>query len=126
MIPRRAIRRDTQRVWRRSDRRHTRVSCSGLLQLIHGVVAAIGHKNLHGVGGIVGSLLTGLLADPRIGGVGGDVLTQLLAVAAVALYSAVGTLLVLGVVRVLVGLRVEPDVELAGLDLAEHRERLGH
>lgn len=81
---------------------------------------------VHGIGGIVGSLLTGLLADPRIGGVSGNVLTQLLAVAAVALYSAVGTLLVLGVVRVLVGLRVEPDVELAGLDLAEHRERLGH
>ena len=67
---------------------------------------------VHGVGGIVGSLLTGLLADPRIGGVQGHVPTQLLAV--------------LGVVRVLVGLRVEPEVEQAGLDLAEHRERLGH
>ena len=81
---------------------------------------------VHGVGGIVGSLLTGLLADPRIGGVEGHVPTQLLAVAAVAAYSAVGTLAVLGVVRVLVGLRVEPEVEQAGLDLAEHRERLGH
>lgn len=81
---------------------------------------------VHGVGGIVGSLLTGWLADPRIGGVGGNTLTQLLAVGAVALYSAVGTLLVLGVVRVLVGLRVDADAEQSGLDLAEHRERLGH
>ena len=81
---------------------------------------------VHGIGGIVGSLLTGLFVDTRIGGVDGHVLTQLLAVGAVALYSAVGTLVVLGVVRVLVGLRVEPDVEQAGLDLAEHRERLGH
>ena len=81
---------------------------------------------VHGIGGIVGSLMTGLLVDPRIGGVSGNVLTQLLAVVAVAVYSAVGTLLVLGVVRVLVGLRVEPDAEQPGLDLAEHREKLGH
>ncbi|RYY97425.1 MAG: ammonium transporter, partial [Comamonadaceae bacterium] len=81
---------------------------------------------VHGIGGIVGSLLTGVFVDTRIGGVGGNVLTQALAVGAVALYSAVGTLAVLGVVRVLVGLRVEPDAEQAGLDLAEHRERLGH
>ncbi|MDA7418251.1 ammonium transporter [Xenophilus arseniciresistens] len=81
---------------------------------------------VHGVGGLVGSLLTGWLADPRIGGVGGNALTQLLAVGAVALYSAAGTLLVLGVVRVLVGLRVAPEAEQAGLDLAEHRESLGH
>ena len=49
-----------------------------------------------------------------------------LAVGAVALYSAIGTAVVLGIVRVLVGLRVDDEAERLGLDLAEHRERLGH
>ncbi|MDI3384492.1 ammonium transporter [Xenophilus aerolatus] len=81
---------------------------------------------VHGIGGIVGSLLTGVFADKRISGVNGDVLTQATAVGAVALYSAVGTAVVLVIVRVLVGLRVDDEAERLGLDLAEHRERLGH
>ncbi|MDQ7957940.1 MAG: ammonium transporter [Pseudomonadota bacterium] len=81
---------------------------------------------VHGIGGIVGSLLTGVFADKRISGVSGDVITQATAVGAVALYSAVGTAVVLVIVRVLVGLRVDDEAERLGLDLAEHRERLGH
>ncbi|MBS0429051.1 MAG: ammonium transporter [Proteobacteria bacterium] len=81
---------------------------------------------VHGIGGIVGSLLTGVFADKRISGVNGDVLTQATAVGAVALYSAIGTAVVLVIVRVLVGLRVDDEAERLGLDLAEHRERLGH
>jgi Amt family ammonium transporter len=80
---------------------------------------------VHGIGGAVGALLTGLFADPRISGAHGSVLTQAAAVCAVALYSAVGTLVVLGIVRALVGLRVGDEAEQAGLDLAEQRERLG-
>jgi Amt family ammonium transporter len=81
---------------------------------------------VHGIGGIVGSLLTGVFADKRISGMNGDVLTQATAVGAVALYSAIGTAVVLAIVRVLVGLRVDDEAERLGLDLAEHRERLGH
>ena len=81
---------------------------------------------VHGIGGIVGSLLTGVFADRRISGVNGDVITQATAVGAVALYSAIGTAVVLAIVRVLVGLRVDDEAERLGLDLAEHRERLGH
>lgn len=81
---------------------------------------------VHGIGGIVGSLLTGVFADKRISGVSGDVITQATAVGAVALYSAIGTAVVLVIVRVLVGLRVDDEAERLGLDLAEHRERLGH
>ncbi|WP_435448216.1 ammonium transporter [Variovorax sp. LT1P1] len=80
---------------------------------------------VHGIGGIVGSLLTGVFADPRIGGVGGSVLTQALAVGAVALYSLAGTATVLLVVRAIVGLRVDADTEVDGLDLCVHRERIG-
>ncbi|RYY65679.1 MAG: ammonium transporter, partial [Comamonadaceae bacterium] len=80
---------------------------------------------VHGIGGIVGSLLTGVFADARIGGAKGSVLTQALEVGAVALYSAAGTGLVLLVVHILVGLRVNPEAEALGLDLAVQHERLG-
>ena len=80
---------------------------------------------VHGIGGIVGALLTGVFADPRISGAAGTVLTQAIAVASVAIYSAAGTAIVLFLVHVLVGLRVDPESELVGLDLAQHREHLG-
>ncbi|OEZ28465.1 ammonium transporter [Variovorax boronicumulans] len=80
---------------------------------------------VHGIGGIVGALLTGVFADPRISGAAGSVLTQAIAVASVAIYSAAGTAIVLFLVHVLVGLRVDPESELVGLDLAQHREHLG-
>lgn len=80
---------------------------------------------VHGVGGIVGSLLTGLLADPRIAGVEGSLMTQLIEVAAVVAYSAVMTAVVLLVTMLLVQLRVTREEEEAGLDQALHRERLG-
>jgi Amt family ammonium transporter len=80
---------------------------------------------VHGIGGIVGALLTGVFADTRISGSTGDVLTQAIAVGSVAIYSATGTAVVLFVVHVLVGLRVDADSEQLGLDLAQHREHLG-
>jgi Amt family ammonium transporter len=80
---------------------------------------------VHGIGGIVGALLTGVFADARISGVTGDVLTQAIAVGSVAIYSATGTALVLLLVHVLVGLRVDAESELLGLDLAQHKEHLG-
>ncbi|WPG38085.1 ammonium transporter [Variovorax sp. EBFNA2] len=80
---------------------------------------------VHGIGGIVGALLTGVFADPRISGATGSVLTQAIAVGSVAIYSATGTAIVLFLVHVLVGLRVDPESELVGLDLAQHKEHLG-
>jgi len=80
---------------------------------------------VHGIGGIVGALLTGVFADPRVSGATGDVLTQAIAVGSVAIFSATGTAVVLFLVHVIVGLRVDADSELLGLDLAQHREHLG-
>ncbi|MDP9892108.1 Amt family ammonium transporter [Variovorax boronicumulans] len=80
---------------------------------------------VHGIGGIVGALLTGVFADARISGAAGNVLTQAIAVGSVAIYSAAGTAIVLFLVHVLVGLRVDPESEQLGLDLAQHREHLG-
>ncbi|MBP7567130.1 MAG: ammonium transporter [Burkholderiaceae bacterium] len=81
---------------------------------------------VHGVGGIVGSLMTGLLASKTVAGVEGDLLTQLISVVAVAAYSAVGTALLLGLTMVIVGLRADEQSEQVGLDIAQHRERIGH
>jgi Amt family ammonium transporter len=80
---------------------------------------------VHAVGGIVGSLLTGPLASKAVSGVTGSLLTQLIGVAAVFFYSLVCTAILLLVTKLLVGLRVDDQTELAGLDIGQHRERLG-
>lgn len=80
---------------------------------------------VHGVGGIVGSLLTGVFADPVISGVSGSVVTQLIEVVAVVAYSAIMTAAVLALTMLLVRLRVDADEEEAGLDGSLHRERMG-
>ena len=80
---------------------------------------------VHGIGGIVGSLLTGVLAGKSISGVEGSLLTQAIGVAAVAGYSLVMTAVLLLVTRLIVGLRVDEQSEQSGLDIAQHRERLG-
>lgn len=80
---------------------------------------------VHGVGGLVGALLTGALADPAISGQQGSLLTQLIACAAVLAYSLVMTTVVLFIVSRFAGLRVGADAERQGLDAALHNERLG-
>jgi Amt family ammonium transporter len=80
---------------------------------------------VHGIGGIVGSLLTGLLASKSISGVEGSIATQALGVAAVLAYSLVMTAALLVLTKFVVGLRVDDASEQSGLDIAQHRERLG-
>jgi ammonium transporter, Amt family len=79
---------------------------------------------VHGIGGIVGALLTGLLASKPISGVEGSIATQAIAVLAVSVYSLVMSALLLLVTRFIVGLRVDDQTEMTGLDIAQHRERL--
>ena len=84
---------------------------------------------VHGVGGIVGALLTGVFAVEAIGGKTGlldgnpgQVWTQAYGILATIIYCAVGSFIILKVVDVLVGLRVSEEVERDGLDLALHGE----
>ena len=91
---------------------------------------------VHGVGGIVGALLTGVFAygplsanadhpdGVYIGG-GALFLNQIYAVVATLVYSGIATLVILFVVKVLVGLRVNEEEEREGLDVVLHGERLG-
>lgn len=80
---------------------------------------------VHGIGGIVGSLMTGLLASKTISGVSGSVVAQLVGVGAVMLYSAVMSALLLWLTQLLVGLRVDEQSEITGLDITQHREHMG-
>jgi len=88
---------------------------------------------VHGVGGIVGALITGVTASAALGGVppegytmGGQVLTQFKSVVVTILWSAIVSFLALNLARITVGLRVSEEVEHAGLDLSEHGEEGYH
>jgi len=80
---------------------------------------------VHGVGGLVGALLTGVLADPAISGQEGSVLAQLIACVAVLGYSALVTALVLWITSRITPLRVDEADERTGLDVALHHEQIG-
>lgn len=85
---------------------------------------------VHGVGGIVGSLLTGVFAATSLGGLGLDegvsimdqVGVQALAVGVTILWSGFFSYLILKVLDLLIGLRVTKDQEQQGLDIATHEE----
>lgn len=81
---------------------------------------------VHGVGGLVGALLTGLLADPAISGVEASFMAQLIACGAVLAYSLVMTAVVLWITSRFTTLRVREFEERAGLDVSLHNEQLGH
>jgi Amt family ammonium transporter len=79
---------------------------------------------VHGVGGLIGAMLTGFLADPRIGGAEGSVMTQLMACVVTLIYSGLMTALLLWLVKLVIGLRVNERQEQEGLDLSQHGERV--
>ena len=79
---------------------------------------------VHGVGGIVGCVMTGVLASKSVSGVQGDILVQAISALAVVLYSGAMTAVLLLVTRFIVGLRVDEDAEQRGLDISQHRERI--
>jgi Amt family ammonium transporter len=80
---------------------------------------------VHGIGGIVGCLLTGVFASKTVSGVEGSVLVQAMSAGVVLIYSLFGTALLLWVTLMITGLRVDEQSEQTGLDIAQHRERLG-
>jgi Amt family ammonium transporter len=86
---------------------------------------------VHGMGGIWGALATGLFATKTVNAAGNDglfygnpnqLLVQLAGVAATVAWSGVITFIILKVVDLLVGLRVDSKEELAGLDTTLHGE----
>lgn len=87
---------------------------------------------VHGVGGIIGAVLTGVFAFPQFGGVWspaegvtvvGQVITQIKGVLFTVIYTGILTVIILKLVDVVIGLRVTDDQETEGLDLSMHNER---
>ncbi len=87
---------------------------------------------IHGVGGIIGAIATGILAAPSLGGtgfiaeggtMGAQVYAQILGVVITIVWSAVVSIVALYIVKATVGLRVKEDAEREGLDLTSHGER---
>jgi ammonium transporter, Amt family len=79
---------------------------------------------VHGVGGIIGALLTGVFAVKDIGGADGNVILQLKGVAMTLVYSGVLSFVLLKIIDMVIGLRVTEEHEREGLDLVLHGEQL--
>jgi len=84
---------------------------------------------VHGVGGIVGALLTGVFAAPALGGFGEvesialQLWIQFKGVLFTVVYTAIVTFVILKVIDMVMGLRVSEEEETIGLDLSLHNER---
>ncbi len=86
---------------------------------------------IHGVGGALGAILTGVFADPAINAAGkgllygnpGQLWTQIVAVLVTLVYSGVMTFIIFMIIKLVVGLRVGAEEETIGLDESEHGER---
>ena len=104
---------------------------------VSGLKNALGYDDsldafgVHGIGGAVGAILTGVLAVSAIGGEGKSglidgnayqVVVQLYGVLVVVVYGAIVSLVLLKLIDLVIGLRVDADTEREGLDLAIHGE----
>lgn len=112
----------------------------GLKRLL-GIDDSLDVFGVHGVGGILGAILTGVFADPALGGTGvydyvankvGDydmvaqVIAQLWGVGTVVVWSGVVSFIAYKLVDMVIGLRVAEDEEREGLDLTSHGESAYH
>jgi Amt family ammonium transporter len=77
---------------------------------------------VHGIGGIIGALLTGVFASKEISGSEGSVITQLWGVGATVIYGFVVSFVILKVIDMTIGLRVTEEQERVGLDISLHGE----
>jgi Amt family ammonium transporter len=82
---------------------------------------------VHGVGGTMGAILTGVFADPAVNSVVGPLkegllMSQLKAVGLTIVWSVVATAIIAFIVKAVIGLRPTTEVESQGLDIAEHGE----
>jgi len=86
---------------------------------------------IHGVGGTIGAILTGVFADPAVNELGkgllygnaGQLWTQIAASLITFLYSAIATAIIFMIIKYTVGLRVDEDDEVIGLDESQHGEK---
>lgn len=85
---------------------------------------------VHGVGGLIGTILVAIFVDARFGGaglpvgqtIGGQLGVQFVGIIATLVWTVVATVIIVAVTKALVGLRVDEDNELQGLDISSHGE----
>ena len=85
---------------------------------------------IHGIGGMIGAIGTGIVYSPLLGGPGGEdfvigsqLVTQVLATVTTIVWASIGTAIAIFIAKAVTGLRVSREVEQEGLDLGEHGER---
>jgi ammonium transporter, Amt family len=103
------------------------LACFGCVMVFKsktGIDDALDVFALHGVGGIVGTLLTPVFASAAIAPVTATVLTNAIGALAVMAYAGVMTWVILRVIGLVMRLRVKAEHERVGLDIAEHGEML--
>jgi len=108
---------------------------NGLKRML-GVDDALDVFGVHGVGGILGSILTGVFTAPALGGTGGSdpatfsiagqVWVQTVSVLVTLVWSGLVSLIAYKIVDAVIGLRVKADEEREGLDLSAHGETAYH
>ncbi|MFM8846840.1 MAG: ammonium transporter [Actinomycetota bacterium] len=110
------------------------LACSYLKKAL-GYDDALDTFGVHGVGGTMGAIVTGIFADESVNAVlgkgGMDLLPGLLgnqikAVLVTIVWSVVATTIIAFIVKAVIGLRPSDEVEISGLDLAEHGEEGYH
>jgi Amt family ammonium transporter len=92
-----------------------------------GLDDALDTFGVHGIGGTLGAILTGIFADEKVNAVVGGLkqgllVEQLKAIALTIVWSVVATAIIAYIVKALIGLRPTPEVERQGLDINEHGE----
>ncbi|MBZ0156735.1 MAG: ammonium transporter [Alphaproteobacteria bacterium] len=86
---------------------------------------------IHGVAGTLGAILTGIFADPSINELGkgllygnpGQLMTQIIAAVVTMIYSGGATYVIFMIIKALVGVRVDTEEEITGLDESQHGEK---
>jgi Amt family ammonium transporter len=79
---------------------------------------------VHGIGGIIGALLTGVFAVKDIGGADGSVILQAKGVLTTLVYSGVLSYVLLKIIDMVIGIRVTEEEEREGLDISLHGEHV--
>jgi ammonium transporter, Amt family len=79
---------------------------------------------VHGIGGIIGALLTGVFVSKEISGVDGSVWIQLKGVAVTVAYGFAASFIILKIIDMTIGLRVTEEQEREGLDISLHGESI--
>jgi Amt family ammonium transporter len=79
---------------------------------------------VHGIGGIIGALLTGVFVSKEISGVDGSLWIQLKGVAVTVAYGFVASFIILKIIDMSIGLRVSEEQEREGLDISLHGESI--